>query len=103
MENKPAWKRISASVYPYTVCANFKVEITKLLNAGELQRELDTQLADHIRKCHTEEDSQPGRQMDEAKKQPPNRAYNSRIIEGEKAMVLPCLDNSASRIHPIPN
>jgi len=58
MATKPELKRISADVYECTVCHNFRVQITKLLNAGELRRELDKQLAEHVRKDHSEDFSQ---------------------------------------------
>jgi hypothetical protein len=56
MAKKPEFKRIGASLYACTVCANFKVEIVKSLNEGELQKHLAKRLAQHIKEYHSGED-----------------------------------------------
>ena len=53
MGTKPEFKRVGATTYACTACDNFKVEITKKLNAGELQRHLAVRLAQHIKKYHS--------------------------------------------------
>ena len=44
MAKKPEFNRVGASTYACTVCTNFKLEITKKMNAGELQRLLEQAL-----------------------------------------------------------
>ena len=53
MANKPEFKRVGASTYACTLCPHFEVEITKKLNAGQLQRHLDMRLAQHIKQYHS--------------------------------------------------
>jgi len=55
MANKPEFKKLGASTYACTICKNFKVEVTKKLNAGELQRHLEMRLAQHIQQYHSGE------------------------------------------------
>jgi len=58
MLGKPEFKQIGASTYACTVCPNFKIEITKKLNAGQVQKHLEKRLSEHIRKYHSEDPSQ---------------------------------------------
>src|SRR5437879_10090607 len=55
MAKKPEFNRVGASTYACTVCTNFKLEITKKMNAGELQRLLEVRLEHHIRQYHATE------------------------------------------------
>jgi hypothetical protein len=54
MATKPQFKKVGASSYACTVCANFKVEIIEKMNAGRLQRHLAARLAQHIKQYHSE-------------------------------------------------
>jgi hypothetical protein len=64
MGEKPAFKKVGASTYACTVCGNFKVEITKKLNAGQLQAHLEKRLAQHIKQYHTEDVNQAAARID---------------------------------------
>ena len=61
MANKPEFKRVGATKYACTVCDNFKVEITKKLNAGELQRHLAVRLAQHVQQYHSSDKKPSGK------------------------------------------
>ncbi len=54
MTQEPKWKKVGASTYACTVCPNFKIEVIKNLNAGELKKRLGTRLAAHIKTHHRE-------------------------------------------------
>ena len=56
MAKKPEFKKVGANIYACTICPNFKIEIVKKLNAGELKRHLAVRLAQHIKEYHLDED-----------------------------------------------